>query len=306
MTDHAIDLKNVSYSIRTGFFLQTKPIIENLNLSLSRGQSMGFLGPNGAGKTTTIKLCAGIIQPNSGRVLIDNLPVTNIRPKKKIGLLTENQYIPTYLTVREWLEFLGGLSELSGKILKASVDHMLCQFDLEHLADTRIKGLSKGQTQRVGFAQAMLHDPDILLLDEPMSGMDPVWRSRIKEILIAYKNKGRTLLFSSHIMTDIFRLSDKITFIKSGKIKWQGNISEFVKNNTDYEVVFNVDNMDIIQSIAPSGPINRQPDGTMRMVISGDQKTEVIRLGAEKNMTIYSLTPLYQGIEELFYDTTRL
>ncbi|MDD9304599.1 MAG: ABC transporter ATP-binding protein [Desulfobacter sp.] len=260
---------------------------------------MGFLGPNGAGKTTTIKLCAGIINPNSGTILIHGKPVNNAFSRKKIGLLTENQYFPPHLTVKEWLSLLGRISGLSGRTLKEAMDWVLALFDLVKLGDSRIHTLSKGQAQRAGFAQALIHKPEILLLDEPMSGMDPSWRSRIQEILIAYKNRGGTLLFSSHILSDLARLSDHLTFITGGQIKWQGSANEVSDTKTMYEIIFRSDNIEKIIQMIPDS-YKAQPDGSFRIILESEKKNIILKLAVEKSLSLSSITPLYPGLEELF------
>ena len=225
MTDNtSIVLNNVSYAVRQGFFLQPKQIIKNLSFVIPKGVSFGLIGSNGAGKTTTIKLCTGIISPDFGEVLINGRPLNSDHDNRHaVGLLTENQYIPQYLTVTEWLSFLGTLSGLSKHELNESMSTQLSQFDLTSLADRKINSLSKGQVQRVGFAQAFLNTPQILFLDEPMSGLDPAWRAKIHSILLSFKKSGGTLLFSSHVISDVLQLSDMIAVINCGQIKLAGN-----------------------------------------------------------------------------------
>lgn len=275
-------------------------IVEHLDISIAKSSSMGLIGPNGAGKTTTIKLCAGIIRPQSGSVFLNGLPVSQSRARANIGLLTENQYIPPYLTLREWLEMLGSFSGISKQTIKKKVNEILGQFELIPMADSLVHTLSKGQVQRAGFAQAFLHEPEILILDEPMSGMDPVWRSRIQDLLMAYKNKGGTLLFSSHIMSDVLRLSDKIMVIGSGKVKWQGSLNQLMVSNPQFQVIFHTDNIkDLLKRLKLQNP-KQQPDGSYLMVLDARNKDEVIRFSLNNHMELLSLTPVYPSIEALF------
>jgi len=296
----AIELTDVNYMIRSGFFLRSKNIIENLNFSVPQGTSMGLIGPNGAGKTTTIKLCAGIIEPGSGKVMLNGISAHKSESRKKMGLVTENQYIPAYLTVKEWLTLLGGVSGLSRDEIKTSTSRLFQLFELEGLSDKRIHTLSKGQTQRVGFVQAMLHDPKILILDEPMSGMDPVWRSRLCEILVSFRNNGGTLLFSSHIMTDILRLSDSIMVIESGKIKWKGTMGEICESDIQYQLLFKTSDISTITRKIAGSQLEQQPDGSYRMIIRAEQQRDIFKLATLNLLYISSITPLYPGIEELY------
>lgn len=168
-------------------------LVNDLGFSLETGRSLGFIGPNGAGKTTTIKLCTGILKPERGDVLIQGKSVSRKESKCRIGLLTEFQYAPPFLTVTEWLKTLGLLSGISSHKIQRTLPGILEEFELTSLADSQMNTLSKGQAQRTGFAQAFLNHPDILFLDEPMSGMDPLWRSKIHDRLVKFKREGGTL-----------------------------------------------------------------------------------------------------------------
>ncbi len=300
LKNNAIEFVNVSYSINTDFFMKPLVLLKNLNLSIPKGISVGFIGPNGAGKTTTIKLCAGITQPHSGQVLINGEPAWKSSAKKTIGLLTENQYIPPHLTVKEWLEMLGNMSGLNKKVINQRVSKVLDQFDLQKMANNRIHTFSKGQTQRAGFAQAFLHEPDILILDEPMSGMDPVWRSRIHDLLIEFKKEGKTLFFSSHVMSDILRLSDRIILIDSGSIKWQGTMNDISKSDIRYQVICHTVDLERIHQYVDYCDCEFQPDGSYRFLINHKDKKTILKMATDGYLTLSSLTPAYPSIEEIF------
>ncbi len=300
MSDLAIRLENVNYIARTGFFMRPQSIVVNLNIAVAKGQSIGLIGPNGAGKTTTIKLCAGIIKPSSGKVFLNEKPVSDSSSKKKIGLLTENQYFPSYLTLKEWLELLGHISGLSSKEITSGSDRVLKQFELEEFRHARLNTLSKGQTQRAGFAQALLHEPDILILDEPMSGLDPKWRSRIHDILLSFKRGGGTLLFSSHIMSDVLRLSDTIAVIKAGAIIWEGVMGDISDADTKYEVVFTTSVIENIRQKIQNCPIKHLSNDSFRMIISPADKKHILQMVLNESVSLSTLTPVYPEIEELF------
>ena len=242
---------NIEYIIRTGFSLRPVRIIKGLSLELKEGDVLALIGPNGAGKTTTIKLGCGIIRPSKGEVSLDGMPIESTNVKRDIGFLTEVPYVYGFLKVREWLEVLGRLSGYTGKQLKYGSDKVISEFGLIGLEDRLLSTLSKGQLQRVGFAQALLHNPHILLLDEPLSGLDPIWRYRIIERLIDLNKKGKSILFSSHILTDIERIASKIAIIKDGKLFWHGSIDELTREVKGYEIglrVFEQGNLEEIES----------------------------------------------------------
>ncbi len=218
MTRCALEWRSVSFVVPYGFWMRPKTIIDGLELSVPEGAALGLVGPNGAGKTTTIKLGAGLIRPASGQVFINGKPSLHSRSRICLGLLTETQYIYPHLKLYEWLTMAAGLSGLTGADRNRRVCEVLEKMDLVSKANQLMRTLSKGQTQRAGIAQALIHKPSILLLDEPMSGLDPLWRYRIQEILLAFKAGGGTLLFSSHILSDVERLSDEVALIDGGRI----------------------------------------------------------------------------------------
>ncbi|GAB6145136.1 ABC transporter ATP-binding protein [Desulfocicer niacini] len=306
MTDTTLEWNNVNYSIRQGFLMKPVNIIRDLSLKIPKGFSLGLVGPNGAGKTTTIKLAAGILKPDTGFVSIDGKSVFASSIRSKIGFLTESQYIPPYLKLGEWLEMLGSLSGLPRKYLKKRVPFLLDKFELTHKTDTLLSAMSKGETQRAGFVQAFLHEPEILILDEPMSGLDPLWRANIHDILMEFKKSGGTLLFSSHIMSDVERLSDRIAMIASGSIQWEGSFKDLPVIEKKYQVVFNINESDPqmierIKSTFHMNHIERQPDGSFFVKLDHVGKKQLIALASQQDeISIDSLTSVYPSFKDMF------
>ena len=243
MTAPALQWNNVSFSVRHGFWMRRKTIVQDLVMDLPKGTTLGLVGPNGAGKTTSIKLAAGLMAPDRGRVLVNGIPAVEPDARRKLGLLTETQYIYPHLRVREWLTMLAGFSGLTGSRLRERVDAVLELMALTDRAAMMMNTLSKGQLQRAGLAQALVHEPEILLLDEPMSGLDPYWRYRLSNILKEYKASGGTLLFSSNILADVERLSDRIALIEKGRVRWLGALSEMPREVIGYEAVCRVEHL---------------------------------------------------------------
>jgi ABC-2 type transport system ATP-binding protein len=300
MDRQAIQVIDLKYSVRSGFFMRPKLLLDNINISVPKGSSMGFIGPNGAGKTTTIKLISGILRPKSGNVLLYGRPATDPDARKKIALLTENQYLPPYLKLKEWLELLGHLSGIAGSSLRKKVWDMMELFELKEYAGSQIHTLSKGQKQRAGFAQVFLHSPNTMILDEPMSGMDPKWRNKIKEMLFEFKNNGGTLFFSSHIMSDIMRLSDQIIMIKSGKIKWQGSMQDINRSSVVYQSVFHTGHIDRVKKLLEYKHLESQPDGSFLIAYTTKQKKQFLELATKGEISILSIVPIYPELEEMF------
>lgn len=192
--------------------------VTNLSLAIDQGEVFGFLGPNGAGKSTTIKMLMGLIQPTAGKISIMGREASSHLSRKHVGYLPENPSFYDYLTGREYLMFVGKIFEMSGSELKARVDNVLKLLELWEAGDRPLRGYSKGMVQRLGIAQVLIHDPDVYILDEPMSGLDPVGRSLVKEIILDLKSKGRCVFFSTHITSDVEAVCDRVGIILKGTL----------------------------------------------------------------------------------------
>jgi ABC-2 type transport system ATP-binding protein len=297
-SDCVIELGNVSYFIREGFFLKKKFIIDKLSFSVKKGSVTGLIGPNGAGKTTTIKLICGLIKPSSGTVSYSSNGIDNFN----IGVLTEQQYFYPHLTLYEWLFFLGSLSGLTERKLKNSIESNLEKFDLCDKKNIFMRNLSKGQVQRAGFIQAVLHDPEILVLDEPMSGLDPLWRHRIQEMILEFNKEGKTIIFSSHIMSDILYMSDELIVVNQGRLKWNGNINQIDKKNKFYNISVAAENLFSIESVLPGHKIYPDKNGIYRFIVNESDKNKLLKYTSEfQGIYIYSIIPVYAQFEDLFY-----
>jgi len=216
----ALKWENICFSVNTGFFMRQSKILHDIDLELHRGKILGLIGANGAGKTTTLSIGAGLIRPYQGSVTVHGIPISSIKIKNRIGYLAEVQYPFRHLRLVEWLFLLGKLSGMDKNELNQQVEKILNVFELEELNQKFLNILSKGQLQRVSLAQTLLHKPDILILDEPMSGLDAYWRRQVTAFLKRFKNQGGAVVFSSHVLTDIKEIADSIACIEKGRIKW--------------------------------------------------------------------------------------
>jgi ABC-2 type transport system ATP-binding protein len=214
------------------------PAIENLNLTINSGESFGFLGPNGAGKSTVIKILMNFICSDSGRVLINGESVEHSSVRRHIGYLPEQPIFYDHLTAEELLRFAGKLSDVSEDILDKRIDFLLNRLQLDHARKKAIRSYSKGMTQRTGLALAMVHDPDICILDEPMSGLDPMGRKLVTDFIMDMRKNGKTVFFSSHILSDVERLCDRIGVLNRGRLLYCGTIEEFKNRTGDIETSF--------------------------------------------------------------------
>lgn len=193
-------------------------ILDDISLSLSAGEVFGFLGPNGAGKTTTMKAILGIIDPTQGTVEILGKSPHDLSVKKRIGFMPENTYLYKYLTGDEFLDFNGNFYGLSSTLLDARKTEVLEKVGLTHARHKKLNTYSKGMLQRIGLAQSILHDPEIVFLDEPMSGLDPIGRKMVKDLLIELKKAGKTIFFNTHILSDVEAICDTFGIIVGGKL----------------------------------------------------------------------------------------
>ena len=200
--------------------------VDNLTLSLGAGEIMGFLGANGAGKTTTIKMLLGLIRPTSGTVSVLGGDPSDAKVRAKIGYMPEIAYYYPYLNARELLAFYGGLCGMDGKTIRARTDELLSTVGLADAAKRPLKTYSKGMLQRAGIAQALLHDPDLLVLDEPFTGLDPLARIHFRELMHRLREQGKSIFFSSHELGETELLCDKVAIMKAGQAVYQGPVRQ--------------------------------------------------------------------------------
>ena len=200
--------------------------VQGLSLAVTQGEVFGCIGPNGAGKSTTIKLLLNLIRPDSGSITINGLPTSNESSRLSVGYLPENPYIYDFLTAHEYLRYAGRLSGLSAETIRTRSDELLTKLKLEQAADRRISGYSKGMQQRAAIAAALIHNPQLVVLDEPMSGLDPLGRKLVFDLIAELKKQGKTVFISSHVLTDIERLCDRAGIIVQGKLWHEGRVAE--------------------------------------------------------------------------------
>ncbi len=224
-----IDVKHLKKTFTTGVFVRrTVEAVKDVTFDVERGEIFGFLGPNGAGKTTTIKMLTGLIEPTSGTAFMMGAKVPSAEARKKIGFLPENPYVYPYLTPREFVTMCGQLSGMKGASLGKRVMECLTKVGIAYAADRQVRRLSKGMLQRTGLAAALVADPEMLVLDEPMSGLDPVGRKEVRDLIFAERDIGRTIFFSTHILSDVEAMCDRVTILRTGEVVLSGEIRELL------------------------------------------------------------------------------
>ncbi|MCK5219650.1 ABC transporter ATP-binding protein [bacterium] len=232
-----IRIANLSKHYKKG--LKTKKlVVDDLNLEIKKGEVFGFLGPNGAGKSTVIKILLNFIRPDSGTVTIKDLPVNEPMVRKYIGYLPENPFFYDHLTAEETLKFGGKAANMKKGTLEERIDQLLTRLKLFHVKKQPICTYSKGMVQRIGLALALIHDPEICILDEPMSGLDPLGRRLVADLILDMRKMGKTVFFSSHILSDIESLCDRIGILHEGKLLFCGSLEDFVEESKGLEEAF--------------------------------------------------------------------
>src|SRR5262250_851691 len=225
----AIEILGLEKTYSVGFWRKRpKQALKPLHLSVEEGEIFGFLGANGAGKTTTLKLLMGLVFPTGGTARILAMDINDPRVKAQIGFLPEQPYFYDYLTAQELLEYYGRLSGVVDQYLSKRVENVLARVGLPDVAGLQLRKFSKGMLQRVGIAQAILHDPKVVFFDEPMSGLDPMGRREVRDIILDLKKQGRTVFFSTHILSDAEMLCDRVAVLVNGKLQGVGAPGEIV------------------------------------------------------------------------------
>ena len=228
MGDVIVHVEDIVKDFRPGFGVRKKRVLHGITFDVREGEIFGFVGPNGAGKTTLLKVLMGLIRPSSGHATILGHDVSETAFRRHVGFQPENTYFYDYLTAREILRFYARLSGVSKSTREGRVDTLLGQVGLSHAADTRLRTYSKGMLQRVGIAQALVHDPSVVFLDEPMSGLDPIGRKDIRDVILRLRSEGKTVFMNTHILHDVEMVCDRVAIIVKGRIVNEGAIDEFL------------------------------------------------------------------------------
>jgi ABC-2 type transport system ATP-binding protein len=289
-----IAFSDVSFSYR-GDWLNRVPSLRGVSFGVPAGSAYGFLGANGAGKSTSIKLTVGLIAGQHGDIRLFGQPVGDERLRARIGYLPEQPYFYDNLQVHEYLAYLGKLSGLRGAGLRSAVDRVSALLDLAELAKRKLGSFSKGMRQRFGLAQAIIHQPDLLVLDEPFSGLDPLWRARFKEIMAAERARGATLFFSTHILSDVEDLCDHYAVIDHGRVLEQGRLDALIGSAP--------------LALTGRGPrppgAEDLPDGTWRLLFPESERVARLAACASLGSELLRLERKHIALEDYFVARVR-
>jgi ABC-2 type transport system ATP-binding protein len=298
MTAPAIETENLTKKYPYGFLhLKKRASLEGLNMQVETGEVFGFIGPNGAGKSTTIKLLIGLIFPDAGSARILGKPISDVETHRDIGYLPEQPYFYDYLTATEVLDYFARFYDSTASDRKARVQQMLRKVGLETARKIQLRKYSKGMLQRVGLAQAILHDPQLVILDEPMSGLDPVGRREVRDIILELKRDGKTVMFSTHILSDAETLCDRVGVIVGGKLRGVGAPGQIVDMKTQgMEILFEL----VAESTAPLLARATRTGGQGRLQVPEEELYAAIEQLRAAGAKIHSITQVKATLEEFF------
>jgi len=298
----AIEIQGLEKIYSVGFWRKRpKRALLPLHLSVEEGEIFGFLGPNGAGKTTTLKLLMGLIFPSSGSARILGKEWTDSAVKSQIGFLPEQPYFYDYLTARELLHYYGRLSGVMGKELSGRVEEVLSQVGLPDVGGLQLRKFSKGMLQRVGLAQAILHQPKVVFLDEPMSGLDPMGRREVRDLMEQLKREGKTVFFSTQILSDAESLCDRVAVIHQGELRGIGEVAALTSNvKGKVEVVWQ--GSSVPASIKGLGAEWYSSGDASRAVLPEENQDLAIDALRRERLRLISVTPVRKTLEDYFVE----
>ncbi len=297
-----LDLDGVSKTYRDPMTLKSFTAVEKISLSLEGGEIFGLLGPNGAGKTTTIKMILGLTRPTGGTVRIFGREPQDRAARMRLGYLPENPCFYDHLTAREYLALVGSLFDLRSEIARRRADHLLARLGLGADAGKPLRKFSKGMTQRLGVCQALLNEPDVLILDEPMSGLDPIGRADVKQILREERGRGATILMSSHVLAETESLCDRVAILHRGRVLELGDVQSLLASGViEWEVTVEalpdstVERLraegHAVDAAGPCRAVRVHDSGELQRMLSGFTK---------EGIRIHSVEPRRQSLEEHF------
>lgn len=302
MAEPLIVVDKLSKSFRIGLSRKRVDAVRGISFDVRRGDIFGFLGPNGAGKTTTIKMLAGLIAPGSGSAKLFGHSIPSPQAMQRIGFLPENPYVYPFLTPTEFVEMCGRLSGVHGKAVRDRTRAALDRVGMLYAADRPVRRLSKGMLQRTGLAAALVGDPELLILDEPMSGLDPVGRKEVRDLILDERKNGRTIFFSTHILSDVEMLCDRVTILRRGQVVVSGRLNELLKHEVKRTDVTLEGADEKLESFCKSEGFGLRLAGK-RLIVEIEGKRQVSQLLSEalgRGAEVVEVAPRHETLEDLF------
>jgi ABC-2 type transport system ATP-binding protein len=297
MSEVQLRISNLCKTFHPGLFERAVAVLKGLDLEVMKGEIFGFLGPNGAGKTTTIKAVTGLVIPDEGEILIGGHPHDSMQAKRLMGFMAESPYLYNYLNGREYLRFSAELLEIESAEIDDRVESTLAQVSMTGRANRKMRTFSKGMLQRIALGQALLGEPELLILDEPMSGLDPIGRRDVRDIILAQKERGVTVFFSSHIIPDVETVCDRVATVIDGSVRGIGAVRDLIAREVEsYEVSFTGLDPRIVTT--PVASVHQGSD-TAWVRVDVAHRDTLIRELSDRGARLVGLTPVRSSLEDL-------
>jgi len=300
--EEIVRVRDIHKQVDPGLGNKVKKILRGVSFGVRRGEIFGVIGPNGAGKTTTLKVLMGLMRPDHGSATILGHDCSEIAFRKEIGFLPEQPYFYEFLTGREILCFYAKLASYPKRKRVERVETLLAWVGLSHAGDVRLRTYSKGMLQRIGIAQALIHDPSVIFLDEPMTGLDPLGRKEVRDLILRLQEEGKTVLINSHILSDVEMICDRVAIIVDGKVRYEGPVDGAVDRGATQ--------MDLVLTHLSAGfadQLSERFGATLRGIgervelrVHEKQVQEILSEALSAGARVVSLTPYQESLESLF------
>ncbi len=297
-----IQAQELAKTFRLGFRRKRVEALRGATFSVRRGEIFGFLGPNGAGKTTSIKVLVGLLRPTTGQCSLFGRPAGEIEARRRLGYLPESPYFYDHLLPMEFMDLCGRLRGLSAAVREKRSKELLEQVGLTHALDRPLRKFSKGMVQRIGLAQALIADPELLILDEPMTGLDPIGRKEVRDLIVSLNDRGKTIFFSSHILADVEMICHRVAIVNEGKVVDEGSLSELL--SPDVRLV-DISLTQVSDPLAEelgelAHTLKREGDHYHLTVRGEDEADAVLRLAVRGDARVLAVLPKRETLEGLF------
>jgi ABC-2 type transport system ATP-binding protein len=306
MASLPIEARGLRKIYRTRFGSRSIAALDRIDIRVERGRVVGLLGPNGAGKTTAVKVLLGLTRPSAGEASLFGLPASDPRSRRQVGYLPEGHRFPGYLTARQTLSIFGRMSGLDAAALDRRIPDLLSRVRLSDWSDVRVRKFSKGMTQRLGLAAALVHEPDLLLLDEPTDGVDPVGRREIRDLLHEEAARGKAILLNSHLLSEVERLCDRVTVLRRGRVVAEGRIDELTGSASRYRLVADGVTDGLLEEFRRSGATIERVNGHFDLAARDlDHLNALVDRLRGSGARLKELSPARASLEDVFVDLVR-
>ena len=300
MTDIVLRADGLAKTFRLGLLRKRVEAVKEASFEVRRGEIFGYLGPNGSGKTTTLKMLMGLVFPSRGRAEVLGRPVPNREAKRRLGYLPESPYFYEYLTPEEFLDLVGALCDVPRRERRKRARTLIARLGLDHAMGRPLRKFSKGMLQRIGIAQALMGDPELVVLDEPMTGLDPLGRKEIRDLMLELRREGRTVVYSTHILPDVEMTCDRVAMIFSGRVRSVGPLAELLTARLlSTEICFR-HNVGRLPALPAGASLRQAPDGQTVDLPEAADVDAFLKAALAAGASVISITPRRESLEDLF------